>query len=106
MNIGATDVSTSDSGSGEGKEVKADIARIVSLWRDTRGRFGADGPFLFGAWTAADAFFAPVVCRFETYGVLLDDDARAYCEAVLAWRPLADWIAAAQAASIAPRKRH
>jgi len=102
MNIGATDAGPPDFGSGEGKEVKADIARIVSLWRDTRERFGADGPFLFGEWTAADAFFAPVVCRFETYGVRLDNDARAYCDAVLAWRALADWVADAQAVLTAP----
>jgi glutathione S-transferase len=45
-------------------EAAVDIARIDAAWRDARARFGADGPFLFGAFSAADAMFAPVVCRF------------------------------------------
>ncbi|MGH6815708.1 MAG: glutathione S-transferase family protein [Hyphomicrobiaceae bacterium] len=45
----------------------ADIARVVALWRNCRSRFGRTGPFLFGAFTAADAMYAPVVSRFTTY---------------------------------------
>jgi glutathione S-transferase len=49
--------------------VKADIARIEALWSEARRRFGHGGPFLFGAFSAADAYFAPVAFRFQTYGV-------------------------------------
>lgn len=75
--------------------VEADIGRIVALWRDCRSRFGGGGPFLFGAFSAADAFYAPVVSRFRTYGVELDRDAQAYAEAVLAWPAVAAWCTAA-----------
>jgi glutathione S-transferase len=49
--------------------VKADIARIEALWTEARRRFGLAGPHLFGAFGAADAYFAPVAFRFQTYGV-------------------------------------
>jgi glutathione S-transferase len=48
-------------------EVAADVRRIVSIWRDCRKRFGAEGPFLFGHFSAADAMYAPVASRFRTY---------------------------------------
>ena len=50
-------------------EAAADVARIDAMWTDCRNRFGAGGPFLFGAFGAADAMYAPVVSRFHTYGV-------------------------------------
>jgi glutathione S-transferase len=82
-------------GKGHTPEVLADIARITALWSDCRARFGAaGGPFLFGAFSAADAFYAPVVTRFLTYGVALPDDARAYVEAVRALPAMQAWYAA------------
>jgi glutathione S-transferase len=78
-------------------DVAEDVARVTALWRDCRSRFGAGGPFLFGAFGAADAMFAPVVTRFETYGVAIDDEARAYCKAVLALPAMRAWYAAAAA---------
>lgn len=82
-------------------EVEADIARIAAIWTQARGRFGAEGPFLFGAFSNADAMYAPVVTRFRTYGVIpaLPPSARAYCEAMLAFQPLRDWYAEAAAES-------
>jgi glutathione S-transferase len=77
-------------------EVQADIDRIVALWRDCRRRFGAGGPYLFGALTIADAMYAPVVSRFRTYAVALDVDAQHYCDAVWTWPALQEWAAAAQ----------
>jgi glutathione S-transferase len=77
-------------------EVAADVARICALWADARGRFGAGGDFLFGAWSAADMMFAPVVTRFRTYAIPLPAHADAYCDAVLAHPDMAAWIAAAQ----------
>ena len=50
-----------------------DIRRIVELWSSLRGRFGADGPFLLGPWSIADAFYTPVATRFRSYGVKLSD---------------------------------
>ncbi len=51
------------------KEAQADIARIKEIWSDCRARYGAGGPFLFGAFTGADAMYAPVVHRFRTYAI-------------------------------------
>ena len=45
------------------------MRRIEALWTDCRTRFGGDGPFLFGAFGAADAMYAPVVSRFQTYAI-------------------------------------
>ena len=47
--------------------VAADVRRIVAIWQDCRRRFGGAGPYLFGAFTAADAMYAPVASRFRTY---------------------------------------
>ncbi|MFT5774309.1 glutathione S-transferase family protein [Hyphomonas sp.] len=63
--------------------LKADIARIDGLWCELRDRFGKDGPFLFGQWSAADAFYTPVVTRFRTYNLPLTPIAQAYADAVL-----------------------
>ncbi len=64
--------------------LEADITRINSLWSGLRAEYGRGGPFLFGAWSAADAFFTPVVTRFRTYGLPLSGDAADYAAAVLA----------------------
>ncbi len=72
-----------------------DIARIVQIWEGCRGRFGGGGDFLFGAFSAADVFFAPVAARFAGYGVPLDGAAAAYRDAVLAWPDLEVWSRAA-----------
>ena len=71
-----------------------DIRRILELWRDCRTRFGADGPFLFGQFTIADAMYAPIVTRFRTYGVDCDAVGKAYCEAVWSLSALREWVAA------------
>ena len=76
----------------------ADIVRIEALWADTRARFGAGGPFLFGAaFTAADAMFAPVVARFLGWKPELSDATKAYCAAVRAHPLVAEWYDAALA---------
>jgi glutathione S-transferase len=76
----------------------ADVRRIVALWSGLRERFDADGPYLFGAWSIADAFFAPVATRFRSYGVLLSDfgdrgEAAAYGEALLKTPEFKAWEA-------------
>ena len=77
--------------------VEGDVARIVALWRDCRARFGLGGPFLFGAFTNADAMYAPVCTRFRTYGLPEDDVATAYIDAVHAHPAMRDWTEAARA---------
>ena len=84
-------------GLGRTPESMADVARIVSLWSDCRARYGKGGPFLFGAFSIADAMYAPVVLRFRTFEVELPADCRAYSDAVLALPAMQDWIAAAMA---------
>jgi glutathione S-transferase len=74
-----------------------DIARIVEIWQDCRTRFGAGGDFLFGAFSLADAAYAPVVSRFVTYDVALPEVAAAYRDAVMAWPAMREWAAAAEA---------
>jgi glutathione S-transferase len=71
------------SGLGRTPEALADIARIEAMWSETRRRFGATGPYLFGAdFTAADAMYAPVVARFLTWRPEISAATRAYCDAV------------------------
>ena len=81
----------------ENPEAEADIARIEEIWTDCRRNFGAGGPFLFGDFTAADAFYAPVVSRFATYGVAMGPVAEAYAEAVRDWPDMREWTDAAAA---------
>lgn len=80
-----------------GAKVAADVARITAIWRDARARFGESGPFLFGAFGAADAMFAPVVARFSGYGIDLDPVSAAYAEVVQATRGYQSWRTAALA---------
>lgn len=76
-------------------EVEANVRRIDTMWSDCRKRFGGGGPFLFGAFGAADAMLAPVVSRFETYGVEVGVESRAYMAAVTALPAWQEWRAAA-----------
>ena len=64
--------------------LKSDCARVDTIWTQTRDQFGADGPFLFGEWSAADAFYAPVVTRFLTYDLPISEAGAIYCRAVMA----------------------
>jgi glutathione S-transferase len=76
-------------------EVQADVNRITAIWRDCRKRFGADGAFLFGAFSNADAMYAPVVSRFRTYRVELEEVTQAYCDAIWALPAMQEWAVAA-----------
>ena len=82
-------------GKGRGPGVADDIDRICGIWRDCRARYGAGGAFLFGAFGAADAMFAPVATRLETYGVGLDGTCAAYSRAVLTLPAFVEWRDAA-----------
>jgi glutathione S-transferase len=76
-------------------EVLADAARIEAIWTECRARFGQGGDFLFGAYGAADAMYAPVVARFHSYGLPIGAVGRAYIEAVMGLPAWKEWYAAA-----------
>lgn len=82
-------------GRDRGPEVARDVSRVEEIWRDARARYGQAGPFLFGAFGAADAMYAPVVTRLDTYGVAVEPETRAYMDAVLGTAGLRLWREAA-----------
>ncbi|HEX2215503.1 MAG TPA: glutathione S-transferase family protein [Xanthobacteraceae bacterium] len=75
-------------------QAQADVQRIDALWTDSRQRFGAGGPFLFGAFSAADAMYAPVVSRCATYGLTVGPVARAYMHTIMSLPAYVEWKAA------------
>ena len=83
-------------GHGRAPGVADDISRVQKLWNECRQRFGQGGPFLFGHFTIADAFYAPVATRFVTYDVQLDEVSRAYRDAVTALPSFKTWLEAAR----------
>lgn len=81
--------------------VLRDAGRIEQLWRECRARFGKGGKFLFGKFSIADAMYAPVVTRFDTFAIPVAEDSRAYMDTVMntaafsAWKDAAvreEWI--------------
>ena len=80
-------------GKGMNPETRREVDCLTAFWGATRKRFGSAGPFLFGEFSAADAFFTPVASRFVTYGVALQGEARAWQEAVLNLQATRDWTA-------------
>ena len=73
--------------------VRADLARAESLWSLARDRHGDGGPWLFGAWSLADVFYAPLATRIATYALPVGAAARAYVDAHLAHRAFRRWRA-------------
>lgn len=80
-------------GRAERPGVAEDIARVFALWRRCLARHG--GPFLFGAWSAADMYFVPVVTRLRTYGVVVPGDLAPYTQALLTHPHFREWEAEA-----------
>src|SRR5580704_6094905 len=74
----------------------ADAARIDAIWNECRAQFGGGGPFLYGAFCAADAMYAPVVWRFHTYVVEVSAASRAYMDAIIALPASVEWREAAR----------
>jgi glutathione S-transferase len=77
------------------EETRADAIRILQLWAEARSRFGKEGPYLFGTFSAADIMFAPVVTRFVTYGFTLPGFAKIYAEAMMTHPWMLAWYEAA-----------
>ena len=80
-------------------DVQADAMRICAIWHEARNLFAARaaGPFLYGAFSAADAMYAPVATRFRTYSFALDSESQTYADAVLGHPAYQAWLAAATA---------
>jgi glutathione S-transferase len=74
--------------------VLADLARIEALWAMARAAHGTGEPWLFGAYSLADVFFAPVAARIATYGLPLGEAAAAYAAAHLSDPAFREWRAA------------
>jgi glutathione S-transferase len=79
------------SGKGRTAGSQADIGRISEIWEECLSIYGAHR-FLFGDFSIADAFFAPVVMRFKTYGVSLAPALQAYCERIEAHPAVMQWV--------------
>lgn len=77
------------------EDTRKDAVRILQTWAEARSRFGKDGPYLFGTFSAADIMFAPVVTRFVTYGFTLPGFAESYTETIMAHPWMEEWYAAA-----------
>lgn len=77
--------------------VAADVGRMFSAFEAARTEYGAEGPFLFGAFCAADAMYAPVVWRFKTHAVAWPPALETYRDAMLGLPAMIEWAAAARA---------
>ena len=78
------------------EKAQADMDRVQAIWRQLRAEYGAGGDFLFGDFGIVDAMYAPVVMRFLGYGVPMDDNARAYADAITSLPAMREWLAAAE----------
>jgi len=75
------------------------VARIEEIWTDCRQQYGENGPWLFGAFSIADAMFAPVALRFVTYSIPVNKPGRQFINAVCNLESVQRWIEAAKAES-------
>ncbi|CAN5160817.1 glutathione S-transferase family protein [soil metagenome] len=71
--------------------VKADVARIDNIWRSCLAKHGDGGDFLFGAFSNADAMYAPIVTRFDTYDIKVSAESRGYMDRVMTTPAFAAW---------------
>jgi glutathione S-transferase len=85
-------------------EARANIARIQEIWSECRERYGQSGPFLFGAFGAADAMFAPVVHRFRIYAIAVTKETRRYMDTMTALPAFVEWTKAGLAETIVIEK--
>ena len=78
------------------EDVQNELQRLEAIWTDCRREFGAEGPFLFGRFSIADAMYAPMAIRCYSYAVDLGAEAAAYRDTLLALEPMREWMAAAE----------
>lgn len=72
-------------------DATANIQRVQQIWAECRARYGDSGPYLFGAFSAADAMYAPVVHRFLNYAIAVTPEARAYMDTMQALPAFRQW---------------
>lgn len=89
-------VRRSSPGRGLSADLRKDIDRIRQIWGESRSRCADTGPFLFGRWCLADVAYAPVVSRFRTYAVEIDEVSQAYCAATWEQEHVREWCSAAE----------
>lgn len=77
--------------------VMEEIDRILQIWAHQREKYASQGDYLFGAFSTADAYFAPVVTRFVTYGVKVPPICQVYMDAVMLHPAVKQWVMAAEA---------
>ena len=75
---------------------QADISKIDAIWSHYTRKNSSTGPWLFGEFSIADCFFAPVAFRFSTYGVSLSETAEKYSARLLEHESVVAWQNAAQ----------
>jgi glutathione S-transferase len=85
-------------------DARADIARIQQSWSECRERYGSLGPYLFGAFSGADAMYAPVVHRFRTYAIDVKPAVRDYMETMMALPAFQEWTRAGRAETLVIEK--
>lgn len=73
------------------ESMQGNVSRFEAIWAETRALFGSSGPYLFGDFSAADAMFAPVVSRFESYQIPVNPETRAYMTTILAHPEFVAW---------------
>ncbi len=81
-------------------DAKDNIARIQQIWTECRAAYGGQGPFLFGAFSGADAMYAPVIHRFRTYDIEVTPPVRAYMDTMLANAAFREWTEGALAETL------
>jgi glutathione S-transferase len=81
-------------------DARANVARIQQIWAECHERYGKLGPFLFGAFSGADAMFAPVVHRFLTFAIEVAPDARHYMDAMMSLPAFQEWTRAGLAETL------
>lgn len=86
------DAVTRDAGLITPQAVEKDLFRIFDIWNETIDRFGGDGPYLFGSFTIADAFYAPIAFRIRPFGPInMPHPADSYYETLLGHPAMAEW---------------
>jgi glutathione S-transferase len=75
------------------ESLKSDIDRVCEIWRICRERYAESGPFLFGDFSIADAMSAPIILRFNSYGIPVGDTENVYMNTILSLNSLKEWVA-------------
>lgn len=78
-------------------ELKKEIERVCEIWASCRQHYANDGDFLFGAFSIADAMYAPVVIRFNNYGIKVGTTEKTYMQSMLSLPSLKSWLSSASA---------